>query len=481
MNKNLKNQNSALGNAIVHQESACPDYKLNVKTTYTSTSTATGKELEYVESLSRPLDEYFVLPKNSLDVINQLVDTLNLHKKPKTTFIKLVYIVNLVTKHANQFENNGFSLNAKRISKVLGIKHQEFRMLMDALCSNENGILKIRRGYKTGVSSMKYVLRENYCGDEVILLQFGNKYLVEKINNKGAQFYSNDPNTIFYLSFLNKLTISLPNESSAHLLMVGDFTRLDNTQTNLYKAIGIEFPLFCLHQIMVGNFRASRPDKLSRVHTNLTNLPKEFRYYLRCNGNPLWEIDIRNSQPLIATIVFENFLQENAMLDYPDDLKLYKQDCEQGKFYEYFMELNRIGQDSEARGEFKKRFFGDVFFSSVKEVETLIGRQFKERYPTCYNIICSIKGGVNSDDYNKFAIKLQQTEAQIIFDEVNIELLKMDIPAYNIFDSILYLPEHHQIVWDMIKKAFNKKGLNPTLNTNKYDSESEHTQGLKCA
>ena len=57
----------------------------------------------------------------------------------------------------------------------------------------------------------------------------------------------------------------------------------------------------------------------------------------------------------------------------------------------------------------------------------------------------------------------------------------MGIPAYNIFDSILFLPEHHKIVLDIIKKAFNNKGLNPALNTNEYDSEFEQNQGLKCA
>src|SRR5262249_46589468 len=39
-----------------------------------------------------------------------------------------------------------------------------------------------------------------------------------------------------------------------------------------------------------------------RVHTNITNLKRQFRSMLRWRGQDLWMIDIRNSQPLILAV-----------------------------------------------------------------------------------------------------------------------------------------------------------------------------------
>jgi len=481
MSKNLKNQNSELGNEIVHQESTCPDYNTKVNTTYTSTSTATGKELEYVESLSRPFDHTIILTPKAHIQIERIAESLKLYKKIVIGVLKLAYIVGEVTKHYKYYDNNGCKLNKKLLSKKMGTSNSEISMLIRSLCHEEFGVLKVIKGYKVGISSSKYILREEFCEDEVLLIDFANTTLSRSLLRYEAQNTYYNSNTQLYKSYLQYLTIQIPTHSPYHSLMMEDFSNNEVISTELYKAIRIDYHQFSLYQIINGNFRATRPDPLSRVHTNLTNLPKEFRQFLRCNGEPFWELDIRNSQPLIATIVFQDILNKQGITDLPSDLLLYKSDCENGLFYEYFMKLNDIEPTPEARSRFKTRFFTRVFFSPVRVPEPELCIQFKERYPTCYDIMCKIKGGVNSNTHRDFAIELQRAEAQIIFDEINVGLIKMGIPAYNIFDSILFLPEHHKIVLDIIKKAFNNKGLNQALNTNEYDSEFEQNQGLKCA
>src|SRR5664279_4406515 len=98
--------------------------------------------------------------------------------------------------------------------------------------------------------------------------------------------------------------------------------------------------------------------------------------------------------------------------------------------------------------------FGEVFFSKVSKRTTLLKKQFIEKYPGAYEAICHIKGGPGSKTYNQFAIQLQRTEASIIFDTVNMKLLKAGIPAFNIFDSILCLPQHKEIARKALLDGF---------------------------
>jgi len=224
-----------------------------------------------------------------------------------------------------------------------------------------------------------------------------------------------------------------------------------------------------LQAIIDGEWFVPRKYNKSRVYTNLTSLKREFRQLLRYEGKPLVELDIRNSQPLIASILIKNYWL-NKDVTIPEDVTQYQKDCEAGIFYDYFMKLNDI-QD-EDRCEFKVKLFAEVFFSKVSKRNTILKTQFIEKYPSAYEAICSIKGGLGSKDYNRFAIQLQNKEAQIIFDEVNMGLLNDGIPAFNIFDSILCLPEHKEIVMERLMKAFAVYDLTPTINYKNMPQEA---------
>ena len=222
-----------------------------------------------------------------------------------------------------------------------------------------------------------------------------------------------------------------------------------------------------LQAIADGEWFVLRPDEDSRVHTNLTNLKREFRQFLRYYGKPLIELDIRNSQPLLASVlIMDYWMQKGKMI--PKDVIQYLRDCEAGEFYDYFMILNNI--KSENRQQFKVRMFGEVFFSRVSKRCTTLKKQFIAKYPNVYKAICDIKGGYGSKTYNQFAIMLQRKEASIIFDTVNIGLLKDGIPAFNIFDSILCLEEHKEIVRERLISAFSALNITPTINYKEYTS-----------
>ena len=231
----------------------------------------------------------------------------------------------------------------------------------------------------------------------------------------------------------------------------------------------IRVNMMALQAIIDGAWFVHRPNNKSRVYTNLTSLKREFRKLLKYNGQFLVELDIRNSQPLIASILIKDYWEKEKNFPIPADILQYQKDCEAGVFYDYFMKLNDV-QD-EKRGEFKVQLFAEVFFSKVSRRNTVLKTQFIEKYPSAYDAICHIKGGLDSKHYNKFAILLQTKEASIIFDDVNVGLLREDIPAFNIFDSILCLHEHKEIARERMMTAFAKHGLLPTINYKDYGKD----------
>ncbi len=207
---------------------------------------------------------------------------------------------------------------------------------------------------------------------------------------------------------------------------------------------------------------AKRPVKDSRVYSLITNLNRELRALILLDGKKVAAIDIRNSQPLLASIIVRKYWLEKQG-ELPIDVVHYQESCEQGRFYDEFMNVLKV--PAELRGEFKKDFFKKVFFSKVIEKENMLKDMFIERYPNVWKCICDEKGGLYSITYGDFAKKLQMVEATLIYDMVNVELIKMGINAFNIFDSIYVSSQEDYLTAEkLLKQAFNAVGVKPTFN-----------------
>lgn len=218
-----------------------------------------------------------------------------------------------------------------------------------------------------------------------------------------------------------------------------------------------------LYLINGGYMIPTRPDKHSRVYCEVTNLNREFRKLIRLDGRKITGLDIANSQPLIASILIKKYWMDKPG-GIPEDVIQYQQDCEAGMFYNYFM--TDINLPDELRQQFKEDFFGKVFFSKVIEKNNVLKDLFIRKYPNCWEAICEIKGGMYSDDYNCFAKLLQAVEATIIFDDVNMELIRAGVKAFNIFDSIYVNNKQDlELAKRLMIKAFNKFGVHPTIKT----------------
>lgn len=230
-----------------------------------------------------------------------------------------------------------------------------------------------------------------------------------------------------------------------------------------------------IHRINNGYMIPSRENAASRVYTTITNLNRELRKYVTIDGKRIIGLDIANSQPLLASILIRRYWS-NISETIPDDVINYHKDCEAGMFYENFMQ--KIEVPHELRGQFKEDFFAKVFFSKVTESNNILKQMFMNKYPSCWQAICEIKGGLYSSKYNEFAIHLQTIEASIIFDTVNVGLMNAGIKAFNIFDSI-YVNNiaDFEIAKRMTIEAFAAYGLSPTIRL-EYKEHIDDLTGL---
>jgi hypothetical protein len=64
--------------------------------------------------------------------------------------------------------------------------------------------------------------------------------------------------------------------------------------------------IYSIEKILAKNFRFKIDDNVGRFHSNLTNLKSELRNFLTWRGQRLVSVDIKNSQPLLSTMILES-------------------------------------------------------------------------------------------------------------------------------------------------------------------------------
>lgn len=424
----------------------------------------------------------WLLPEGAVEMVSDLSNNNAYYKKDLTVFFKYAYILHKVTRDTTEKylahkesrglteeDYKGCSIRVKTLSTILGSPDAVTINLLEDLVSV--GLIKRVGGYITGVQSIKYKL--TYEPKTLVEMEVSERdcKIPFKIINRYRSLLADDSEGVKQYSELLKglkidssiysmysSILSSPSLTSSYDSNFGELN-----VTRVAKLTKIEVNTLAVKAIEDGDWFCHRPTEGSRVHTNLTNLNRNFRPFLTYEGKELVELDIRNSQPLIASILIKNwFVQKN--LDIPADVKEYKKNCENGSFYDYFMELNGVGDSQEDRSKFKIQFFAEIFFSKVSKRNTKLKTQFIEKYPSCYEAICDIKGGYGSKTYNQFAILLQKKEAQLIFDNINMGLIRRGVPAFNIFDSILVPEEHKDEAEELIMTTFSKENLKPTIN-----------------
>lgn len=349
---------------------------------------------------------------------------------------------------------NSVPINLKKLSEILAVSTSVASSMLTSLVYN--GCLEHTKSYKVGVNSNTFSIpkgQDNSC--EVVSLNrssMANKIISKR--NKSLESYISTKDGSDYSKYLKLLSISDYNSITdcIELLYISSMRESYQVKRNISKQ------LTNLNRIKNGDIFVTRKDPLSRVCCNFSILHHKLRSYLEFEGKGLSCVDIRNSQPLLAGMYIKNVLGYSFQ-----ELDEYISRCEKGMFYEDFM----VGVED--RKEFKIKFFEEVFFGKVTVRKTKLKKKFIEKYPKVYDIICQIKGGYGSGTHSDFAVGMQRFEANIIYDCINLPMIREGYPCFNIYDSIVSHSE--EVLAEATKRIYNefaKYGVKPTLNIEKF-------------
>lgn len=193
-----------------------------------------------------------------------------------------------------------------------------------------------------------------------------------------------------------------------------------------------------------------------RFYSNVSNLVRELRCYLRIDGQSLIEIDIKNSQPLFIGLV-----AKAAGVDCDQYLRLCEADL-----YQHLADGGGF-----TRQEVKEQLMKRALFSPnhAPAQKLPVKRIFDKLFPEMADFIREQKKSQRTADddrpHGKFAIKAQYQESKFIIYTVceRIRKERPDCWVATIHDSILTLPGQVDYVLAVMRDEFAKLGLNPRL------------------
>ena len=197
----------------------------------------------------------------------------------------------------------------------------------------------------------------------------------------------------------------------------------------------------------------------NRFHSNITIMPKGLREYLRIKGEPLANLDIKNSQPYLSTIILTNpgkvswmtknpafaMLLQTLKVSLSQDVKNYISLVISGQLYEYLMdEFSKEGLVL-TRDETKEQVLRILFARNrmpKDETNKKCRLIFKNRFPKVHRIFSKVRGSEKGDhftNFKRFSILLQSVESYLILDIILKRIYK-ELPgtiAITIHDSIM--------------------------------------------
>lgn len=212
-------------------------------------------------------------------------------------------------------------------------------------------------------------------------------------------------------------------------------------------------------RIINGDIFYSEDSTSGRFHSNVTNLSKDLRPYLRINDSPLINIDIKNSQPYLSTIILTNpskvsyltnnpafaLLLQNLKVSLKEDVKKYISLVVSGQLYEYLMSEFTKGGVPLTRQDTKRQVLRILFARNrtpKDETNKKCRQIFRDNFPTVHKIFSKVRGHERGDkftNFKRFAILLQRIESYLMLDVI-LKRIYRELPGtitITIHDSIM--------------------------------------------
>lgn len=274
-----------------------------------------------------------------------------------------------------------------------------------------------------------------------------------------------------------------------------------------YELAQKELTVLAYHEVAILNFcypyRITRDKNSNRIHTNLTNLKKEFRNHLTYKGKSLISIDLKNSQPfLLLNLLKPEFWQKkanktgvnifkiskglksltNTYFTLPDSLLLndiqtlkkssFSLDVCSGDLYEKIIEQLLKEGYALTRNQVKIEIY-KVLFGSEKIRHLKAFKVLTTLYPNVAAFILELKKRYPK---NTLALILQRLESFMVIDLVckRISIENPEVPLFTIHDSIVTTAENQEYVSQRFSEMILQyTGFTPTLALSTFEKPQE--------
>ena len=193
-------------------------------------------------------------------------------------------------------------------------------------------------------------------------------------------------------------------------------------------------------------YKAQIDSNVHRLHSAITNMQKDYRNFLKYDGQKLTSIDISNSQPFLLCILFnpdfwdrdsDAYINIGHLATSVTEFQEYIREASAGNLYEFMQsEINNPEIDrSRVKTMILITFFSDNRYISQKTEDAALKRRFRALFPKIYELIALCKRSRK----NRFACLLQSVESEIILHRCCKRIWDEGghkIPVFTIHDSI---------------------------------------------
>lgn len=379
---------------------------------------------------------YQLIPGKILKELPAIADILSTEIKYfSQDYLKEV--ISIVACHVRKDNNEDAPLRMEYLRKLVPYAERYLNGLIDL------EIIQRSPYYIPGQISYRYNFTPKYQS-KYISLPLTNTKLIHRIRKAHSEIGKEAVKLIWgyasQVKYLKQLTLA-----DGWQELVNSF----KDDTDVYNSV-----FASAMRIVNGDIFYSRDATERRFHSNVTNMKRELRPYLRVDGKPLTNIDIKNSQPYLSTIILTypskvaglvkniafSMLLQTLKVSQNEDVKLYIKLVADGVFYEYLMKEFNLNRD-----ETKIQVLR-ILFAPNRLPKNGTNRKcrliFKSNFPTVHRIFSKVRGrdqGTKFENSNRFAILLATIESYLMLDVVLKRIYK-ELPgtiAITIHDSIM--------------------------------------------
>jgi hypothetical protein len=239
-----------------------------------------------------------------------------------------------------------------------------------------------------------------------------------------------------------------------------------------------EHPL--LDRLINGERRFKVCDQ-GRVHTNVANLPRQYRQFLRVNGRELVSCDISTSQPLLLGVLLRKSRADGGRegehtRTLPEavfnpssnsSLNVFLADCLNGTVYDRIVSATGYSRDD------VKSMFLAVIYGHPDHMNTKVGLAIRDLYPDVFNAVVELNHELG---HGGLPCLMQQQESRVMIGRVAARLLRENpsMPLLTVHDSVLVPEEFASAATKVIREEWQTEfGVVPNVKTSEFMAPQE--------